>query len=85
MPRLQKSTATTYCPRKGHASYYSIAVGSCFEPDGVWYYPAPIDAAAQLAGYIAFRSDAVDAFDANGIRVLGPAACADCEPVQKIA
>jgi NAD(P)-dependent dehydrogenase (short-subunit alcohol dehydrogenase family) len=28
---------------------YSIAVGSCFEPDGVWYYPAPIDAAAQLA------------------------------------
>jgi uncharacterized protein (DUF427 family) len=76
--RLQASTTTTYCPRKGEASYHSIAVGSCWELEAVWSYEAPLRVAKALAGYLAFRGDAVDAFDASGNRMLGPAACTSC-------
>lgn len=79
MARLQRSATTTTCSRKGQASYYSIAVGSCFEDSAVWYYPSPIDSAAQLAGYLAFRASAVDAFDEAGMRLMGPALCRDCD------
>ena len=78
MGRLQKSDTRTHCPRKGDAEYYTIAVGSCLERDGVWSYPAPFGAASAIAGFLAFRSDAVDAFDDTGNRVIGPAGCDDC-------
>jgi uncharacterized protein (DUF427 family) len=79
MARLVHSDSTSYCPRKGHASYYSIRVGSCFENDSVWYYSSPIHSAAALADHVAFRAGAVDAFDAMGTRLMGPALCSDCD------
>jgi uncharacterized protein (DUF427 family) len=77
--RLQETSTTSLCPRKGEATYYSIAVGSCWEPGAVWCYRAPYPGAEALAGYLAFRGDAVDAFSASGQRLLGPAACTRCE------
>jgi uncharacterized protein (DUF427 family) len=76
--RLKESATSTFCPRKGQAKYHSISVGTCIEEDGVWLYPEPIEAVAELAGYFAFRSDAVDAYDETGARLLGPAQCNDC-------
>jgi uncharacterized protein (DUF427 family) len=51
---LQPSDRTTFCPWKGTASYYSLAVDGAVNPDAAWYYPAPKDAAAEISGRVAF-------------------------------
>jgi len=38
----------------GQAHYYSLFVNGEMNPDAVWYYPEPSDAAAQLKGRVAF-------------------------------
>jgi uncharacterized protein (DUF427 family) len=50
----------TKCPIKGEASYYSIRVSEREVKNGAWYYPEPIEGAAQIAGMIAFYWDRVD-------------------------
>ena len=50
----------TKCPIKGEASYHSIRVGEREVKNGAWYYPEPIEGAAQIAGMIAFYWDRVD-------------------------
>ncbi len=39
---------------KGQAHYYSLLVKGEMNPDAVWYYPEPSDAAAQIKGRVAF-------------------------------
>ena len=51
---LRPSDRTTMCPWKGTASYYSLAVDGEVNPDAAWYYPEPKDAAAEIAGRVAF-------------------------------
>lgn len=48
------SISHTTCPWKGLASYYNITVEGETNPDAAWYYPAPKDAAKEIAGYVAF-------------------------------
>ena len=48
------SATTTMCPWKGDASYYSVVVNGETNADAAWYYPAPKDAAKEIAGYVAF-------------------------------
>jgi len=48
------STTHTHCGWKGEASYYSLNVNGAVNPDAAWYYPAPKEAAKQIAGYVAF-------------------------------
>ena len=42
------------CPWKGQAHYYSLMVDGEMNPDAVWYYPEPSDAAREIAGRVAF-------------------------------
>ena len=42
------------CPWKGQARYYSLLVNGDLNPDAVWYYPEPLEAAAQIKGCVAF-------------------------------
>jgi uncharacterized protein (DUF427 family) len=51
---LRPSTAQTYCGWKGTASYYDVVVGSDVNEGAAWYYAEPMDAAAEIAGYVAF-------------------------------
>jgi uncharacterized protein (DUF427 family) len=44
----------TYCPWKGEASYYDIAVDSVVNEGAAWYYPEPKEAAANIKGRVAF-------------------------------
>lgn len=44
----------TTCPWKGEASYHTLQVGSSTNENAAWYYPAPKDAAKNIAGHIAF-------------------------------
>ena len=48
------SATTTFCPWKGDASYYTVAVEGERNDDAAWYYRKPKPAAAQIKDYIAF-------------------------------
>ncbi|MCW2603762.1 MAG: hypothetical protein JWN61_1897 [Pseudonocardiales bacterium] len=51
---LRPSDTTSVCPWKGTASYYSLEVDGKLNPDAVWYYPAPKDAAKEITDRVAF-------------------------------
>jgi uncharacterized protein (DUF427 family) len=52
---LAPSDRSTHCPKKGDASYYTIAAGGETVDAGAWYYPDPLpDAPAGLKDLIAF-------------------------------
>ena len=51
---LRESRTTTLCGWKGTASYYDVVVNGEINKDAAWFYPAPKEAAANIAGYIAF-------------------------------
>ena len=51
---LRDSPTTSVCPWKGTASYYSVEVDGQVNRDAAWYYPTPKDAAAEIAGRVAF-------------------------------
>ena len=51
---LQDSQTHTVCGWKGTASYYDLVVDGKTNPDAVWYYPEPKEAAAQIRGRVAF-------------------------------
>jgi uncharacterized protein (DUF427 family) len=57
MDRLVRTSHTTYCPFKGHASYYSLARGS---ENAVWSYEQPYDEVAVIKERLAFYPDKVD-------------------------
>jgi len=57
---LEPTDHRTQCPFKGDASYWSIRVGDRVAENAIWSYPEPLDGAPPLAGYMAFRWDAVD-------------------------
>lgn len=48
------SDRTTTCPWKGEASYYHVVVNGAENRDAAWYYPAPKEAASNIAGRVAF-------------------------------
>jgi len=51
---LRESRTTSFCGWKGTASYYDVVVEGAINRDAAWFYPAPKEAAANIAGYIAF-------------------------------
>lgn len=51
---LRDSDTHSQCPWKGTASYLSLEVGGETNPDAVWYYPEPKDAAKEIADRVAF-------------------------------
>jgi uncharacterized protein (DUF427 family) len=51
---LQPSQTHTVCPWKGTASYYDVVVDGEVNRDAAWYYPEPSEAAARIAGRVAF-------------------------------
>jgi uncharacterized protein (DUF427 family) len=51
---IRPSDHTSICGWKGTAQYYSLEVGGKTNPNAVWYYPEPKDAAKQIRGRVAF-------------------------------
>ena len=51
---LQPSGTTSVCHWKGTANYYTLNVDGKANPDAVWYYAEPKDAARQIKGRVAF-------------------------------
>ncbi len=42
------------CAWKGQAHYYSLMVNGDLNENAVWYYPEPLEAAANIKGRMAF-------------------------------
>jgi uncharacterized protein (DUF427 family) len=51
---LRPSDHHTACHWKGTASYFGLEVDGATNVDAAWYYPAPKEAAAHIAGRVAF-------------------------------
>jgi uncharacterized protein (DUF427 family) len=60
MDHFTPSAHRSHCPFKGEASYFDVEVGGRREPEAAWSYEAPIPAAAQIAGHLAFYPDKVE-------------------------
>ena len=63
MSLLQRSDNQSYCPYKGDAAYYSIALGGGRGENAVWTYEAPYDAVAEIKEHLAFYPDRVDSIE----------------------
>jgi uncharacterized protein (DUF427 family) len=58
--RLRPSRSHSYCPYKGDASYYNVALLDGTElRDVAWTYAAPYPAMDAIAGHVAFYADRV--------------------------
>jgi uncharacterized protein (DUF427 family) len=51
---LMPSNTRTTCSWKGTAHYCNLLVDGDANPDAVWYYPEPKEAASQIKGRMAF-------------------------------
>lgn len=56
---LRPSSASSYCPYKGEASYWTLVVGEQELADAVWGYLAPYPAVGAIAGHVAFYPERV--------------------------
>jgi len=57
---LRPSSAQTYCPYKGEASYYDVILrDGQVRSDAVWTYRSPYPAVEAIAGHVAFYTDRV--------------------------
>ncbi|MGA9017397.1 MAG: DUF427 domain-containing protein [Candidatus Cybelea sp.] len=63
MSLLERSDNQSYCPYKGDAAYYSIAVGGGRGKNAVWTYEAPYAAVAEIKDHLAFFPDRVDSIE----------------------
>lgn len=57
MQRLARTSHSTYCPFKGHASYFSLVDGP---ENAVWSYEQPYDEMIAIKDRLAFYPDKVD-------------------------
>jgi uncharacterized protein (DUF427 family) len=48
------SNHRTGCAWKGQAHYLSLLVNGEMNPDAVWFYPEPTEAASEIKGRVAF-------------------------------
>ena len=63
MSLLTRTQHTSHCPYKGDASYYSISVDGRVAENAIWTYEQPFPGVTQIAGYMAFYPNRVDAID----------------------
>ena len=60
---LEPTEHTTYCPYKGHASYYRIPAGGERSINAAWQYRDAFPWVGEISGYLAFYPNRVDSID----------------------
>ena len=63
MAFLDESDATSHCPHKGDARYYSIVTKSRTLENAAWSYEEPKENVAPIKGHLAFYSSAAVAVE----------------------
>lgn len=51
---LDRTDKVTHCPHKGDATHFSIVNKSTVTENAVWSYESPVEAVAEIKGYLAF-------------------------------
>ncbi|KAL1914208.1 uncharacterized protein VTP21DRAFT_9661 [Calcarisporiella thermophila] len=51
---FRNNDKNTFCPWKGHASYYDVVVEGEVNQACAWYYPIPYDKAKHIKDHVAF-------------------------------
>lgn len=67
---LERADHITYCPFKGNAAYWTLAVGDRIAENAAWSYEEPYSEAAGIADFISFYWDRMDAWYVDDERVL---------------
>lgn len=64
---LRPSEKTSYCPYKGDAGYFSVAIAGQ-EPveDVAWFYDEPYALVAEIAGHVAFYASRAEVLTLEG-------------------
>ena len=62
MDLLRASDASSHCPYKGTASYWSVDTGKAEHRDVVWMYRFPLPESQKIAGLACFYNEKVDLF-----------------------
>ena len=70
MDLFSPSSTVTTCPHKGEASYWTIDTGEQQIADAAWSYEQPLPDASDIAGYLAFSPEKIDAIESTS---AGPA------------
>lgn len=60
---FERTERRSHCPHKGDASYYTVTAGGLDRKDAAWSYEAPLPAARDIAGHLAFYPNKVDAIE----------------------
>jgi len=66
MARLEPSAASTACPYKGTARYWSIGRGDDLIEDVAWSYVSPISGMEKIANLVSFYGEKVDRIVVDG-------------------
>lgn len=72
MDCLESTDRDTYCPYKGHASYWTVRAGSAVAENAVWTYATPHSELSQLKDMLGFYWGKMDAWYEDGVEVPGP-------------
>ena len=59
---LSPTATSTYCPFKGHASYWSVVLPEQTVEDALWAYCSPYDECLALKDHVSFYTNRVDLF-----------------------
>jgi uncharacterized protein (DUF427 family) len=62
MDLLRPSEASSHCPYKGTASYWSVGTGRAEHRDVAWMYRYPLPESQKIAGLACFYNEKVDLF-----------------------
>lgn len=65
MSLLTPTAHASHCPYKGDASYFTISANGRASENAVWSYAEPFPAMREIAGYLAFYPNRVDAIEQN--------------------
>lgn len=54
MDLFERTRHQTFCPFKGHASYWTVRAGDLLEENAVWTYEEPFEEVLGLKDYVSF-------------------------------
>jgi adenylate cyclase len=80
MDLLETTSQHSHCPFKGNARYWSLSAGGRSVDDAVWSYESPYDDCPEIAGYVSFDWDTMDAWYADEQPLAGEQALAADAP-----
>jgi uncharacterized protein (DUF427 family) len=69
MEYMSRTEASTHCPFKGDAAYYTLLMDGQFAENAVWTYEDPLPAMAQIAGRLSFYPDRVEVYAVDDAKV----------------